>query len=106
MDFSQVIRTDISLVPDALVLAHIQFAAYMTFHILSPIIGLSLCDVKTRAAHSMGAFQFWMMIVSFTFTFTFTMGVINGIIMNFQFGKTWPGFMEKGLQPRQAIVGL
>ena len=39
-------------------------------------------------------------------SFTFPMGVISGIIMGSQFGKTWPGFMENRLQPRQAIVGL
>ena len=85
---------------DATVLARIQFAANMTFHILFPTISISLGwvllffklrFVKTGQQHWMDAYQFWVKI----FALTFALGVVSGITMSFQFGTNWPGFMEK-----------
>jgi cytochrome bd ubiquinol oxidase subunit I len=85
---------------DALLLARIQFAANMTFHILFPTISISLGwvllffklrYVKTKNDHWMDAYQFWVKI----FALTFALGVVSGITMSFQFGTNWPGFMEK-----------
>ncbi|HQS30793.1 MAG: cytochrome ubiquinol oxidase subunit I [Polaromonas sp. 39-63-203] len=84
---------------DALILARIQFAANMTFHILFPTISISLGwvlfyfklrFVKTGQQHWMDAYQFWVKI----FALTFALGVVSGITMSFQFGTNWPGFME------------
>lgn len=83
---------------DPVVLARIQFAANMTFHILFPTISISmgwaLLFFKTRfvatgQAHWMAAYQFWVKI----FALTFALGVVSGITMSFQFGTNWPGFM-------------
>ena len=85
---------------DALLLARIQFAANMTFHILFPTISISLGwvllffklrFVKTGRQHWMEAYQFWVKI----FALTFALGVVSGITMSFQFGTNWPGYMEK-----------
>ena len=85
---------------DALLLARIQFAANMTFHILFPTISISLAwvllffklrYVKTKNDYWMDAYQFWVKI----FALTFALGVVSGITMSFQFGTNWPGFMEK-----------
>jgi cytochrome d ubiquinol oxidase subunit I len=85
---------------DGLLLARIQFAANMTFHILFPTISISLGwvllffktrFVKTRQQHWMDAYQFWVKI----FALTFALGVVSGITMSFQFGTNWPGYMEK-----------
>ena len=85
---------------DAFLLARIQFAANMTFHILFPTISISLGwvllffklrYVKTKNAYWMDAYQFWVKI----FALTFALGVVSGITMSFQFGTNWPGFMEK-----------
>ena len=85
---------------DAVVLARIQFAANMSFHILFPTISISLAwvllffklrFVKTGQQHWMDAYQFWVKI----FALTFALGVVSGITMSFQFGTNWPGFMEK-----------
>ena len=85
---------------DALVLARIQFAANMTFHILFPTISISmgwvllffkLRFVKTKNQYWMDAYQFWVKI----FALTFALGVVSGITMSFQFGTNWPGYMEK-----------
>lgn len=83
---------------DPVVLARIQFASNMTFHILFPTISISmgwaLLFFKTRfvatgQAHWMAAYQFWVKI----FALTFALGVVSGITMSFQFGTNWPGFM-------------
>jgi cytochrome d ubiquinol oxidase subunit I len=85
---------------DAFLLARIQFAANITFHILFPTISISLGwvllffklrFVKTGHQHWMDAYQFWVKI----FALTFALGVVSGITMSFQFGTNWPGYMEK-----------
>ncbi|MHB1200066.1 MAG: cytochrome ubiquinol oxidase subunit I [Polaromonas sp.] len=85
---------------DAFVLARIQFAANMSFHILFPTISIALGwvllffklrFVKTGQQHWMDAYQFWVKI----FALTFALGVVSGITMSFQFGTNWPGFMLK-----------
>ena len=85
---------------DPLLLARIQFAANITFHILFPTITISLGwvllffklrFVKTKQQHWMDAYQFWVKI----FALTFALGVVSGITMSFQFGTNWPGYMEK-----------
>ena len=84
---------------DALVLARMQFAANITFHILFPTISIALgwflIFFKTRflatsQAHWMAAYQFWIKI----FALTFAIGAVSGITMSFQFGTNWPGFMN------------
>ena len=83
---------------DPVVLARIQFATNMTFHILFPTISIAMGWVllffKTRfvatgQTHWMDAYQFWVKI----FALTFALGVVSGITMSFQFGTNWPGFM-------------
>ena len=84
---------------DPVVLARIQFAANMTFHILFPTISIAMGWVllffKTRfiataQQHWMDAYQFWVKV----FALTFALGVVSGITMSFQFGTNWPGFMN------------
>ncbi len=85
---------------DALILARMQFAANISFHILFPSITIALGWVllyfKLRYAGSrdmawMDAYRFWTKV----FALSFAMGVVSGITMSFQFGTNWPGFMEK-----------
>ncbi len=84
---------------DPVVLARMQFAANITFHILFPTISIAMGWVllffKTRfiatgQAHWMDAYQFWVKV----FALTFALGVVSGITMSFQFGTNWPGFMN------------
>lgn len=84
---------------DPIVLARLQFAANITFHILFPTISIALgwflLFFKTRfiasgEQHWMDAYQFWVKI----FALTFALGVVSGITMSFQFGTNWPGFMN------------
>ncbi len=87
-----------SLLLDPVVLARIQFASNMTFHILFPTISIAtgwmLLFFKTRFIATgkpfwMAAYQFWVKV----FALTFALGVVSGITMSFQFGTNWPGFM-------------
>jgi len=84
---------------DHVVLARLQFAANITFHILFPTISIALGwfllffktrFVATNEQHWMDAYQFWVKI----FALTFALGVVSGITMSFQFGTNWPGFMN------------
>ncbi|SFC59722.1 cytochrome d ubiquinol oxidase subunit I [Cupriavidus sp. OV038] len=84
---------------DPVVLARIQFAANITFHILFPTISISLGWVllffklrygKTDDESWMAAYRVWVKI----FALTFALGVVSGITMSFQFGTNWPGYME------------
>ena len=84
---------------DALILARIQFAANISFHILFPTITIALCWIllyfklqfhRSRDQSWMTAYAFWVKI----FALSFALGVVSGITMSFQFGTNWPGFME------------
>ncbi|NDG58637.1 MAG: cytochrome ubiquinol oxidase subunit I, partial [Betaproteobacteria bacterium] len=84
---------------DPLLLARIQFAANVTFHILFPSITIGLGWVllffklrfqSTRQAHWMDAYSFWVKV----FALSFALGVVSGVTMSFQFGTNWPGFMN------------
>jgi len=84
---------------DPVLLARLQFAANISFHILFPSISIALGwvllyfktrYVATRQAHWMDAYQFWVKV----FALTFALGVVSGVTMSFQFGTNWPGFMN------------
>jgi len=85
---------------DPFMLARMQFAANISFHILFPTITIGLCWVllyfRTRYTLSGDkaweyAYFFWVKI----FALSFALGVVSGITMSFQFGTNWPGFMER-----------
>jgi cytochrome d ubiquinol oxidase subunit I len=85
---------------DALILARMQFAANITFHILFPTIsialGWTLLFFRLRWLRSgddawLMAYRFWTKV----FALTFALGVVSGITMSFQFGTNWPGYMER-----------
>ncbi len=92
---------------DALILARMQFAANITFHILFPTISIGMGWVllffrlrwlKTRNGPDKAAAQGWLDAYRFwtkVFALSFALGVVSGITMSFQFGTNWPGFMEK-----------
>jgi cytochrome d ubiquinol oxidase subunit I len=89
---------------DPIVLARMQFAANITFHILFPAISIALGwllmffrwrylkaaapDVKQAW---LSAYRLWTKV----FALSFALGVVSGVVMSFQFGTNWPGFMER-----------
>ena len=92
---------------DPIVLARMQFAANITFHILFPTLSIGLAwsllffrwrwlagcarGNPTAAQGWLDAYRFFVKV----FAITFAMGVVSGITMSLQFGTNWPGFMEK-----------
>ncbi|MEE3319965.1 MAG: cytochrome ubiquinol oxidase subunit I [Pseudomonadota bacterium] len=85
---------------DPFLLARLQFAANISFHILFPTITIGLCWVLFyfRLRYTLSgdkaweyAYFFWVKI----FALSFALGVVSGITMSFQFGTNWPGFMER-----------
>jgi len=87
---------------DPIVLARIQFAANISFHILFPTITITIAlgwvllffklrFNATRDESWMDAYKFWVKV----FALSFALGVVSGVTMSFQFGTNWPGFMEK-----------
>lgn len=86
--------------PDALLLARIQFAFTVSFHFLFPAITIGLASylavleglwLKTGREHYMDLFRYWIKI----FALVFGMGVVSGIVMSYQFGTNWAVFSDK-----------
>ena len=84
---------------DPLLLARLQFAFTVTFHIIFPTftIGLSayiatleLMWIRTGTAHYHTLARFWTKI----FAVSFAMGVVSGIVLSYQFGTNWSRFSE------------
>jgi cytochrome bd ubiquinol oxidase subunit I len=84
---------------DALLLARLQFAFTISFHIVFPAftIGLSAFIAtllvlwrRSGADHYHRLARFWTKI----FAVSFAMGVVSGIPMSYQFGTNWSRFSE------------
>lgn len=86
--------------PDALLLARIQFAFTVSFHFLFPAVTIGLASylavleglwLKTGRAVYMDLFKYWIKI----FALVFAMGVVSGIVMSYQFGTNWAVFSDR-----------
>src|SRR5437870_5047136 len=82
---------------DAVLLARLQFAFTIIFHIIFPAftIGLSayiatlgVLWLRTDAERYHRLMQFWVKI----FAVSFGMGVVSGIVLSYQFGTNWSRF--------------
>lgn len=80
-------------------LARIQFAFTISFHIVYPAITIGLASylavlealwLKTGKDTYLALFKFWLRI----FAVAFAMGVVSGIVMSYQFGTNWGAFAE------------
>jgi cytochrome d ubiquinol oxidase subunit I len=85
---------------EALILARAQFGLNIAFHILFPTLTIGLAWIlvffrlkyaRTGDQGVLATFKLWVKV----FALTFAMGVVTGIVMSFQFGTNWPGFMNK-----------
>lgn len=85
---------------DPLLLARLQFAANISFHILFPSINMALAwlllyfRLRGRGpggAPWLAAYRTWVKV----FALSFALGVVSGVTMSFQFGTNWPGFMQR-----------
>lgn len=85
---------------DPILLARIQFAFTISFHIVFPAFTIGLASflavlewrwLKTGNAHFKDLYQFWIKI----FSVAFGMGVVSGVVMSYQFGTNWSVFSDK-----------
>ena len=85
---------------EALLLARTQFGLNIAFHILFPTLTIALAWFlvyfrvryeRTRDTAWLVTYKLWVKV----FALSFAMGVVSGIVMSFQFGTNWPGFMNK-----------
>lgn len=85
---------------DPLILARIQFAFTISFHIIFPAFTIGLASylavvegfyLKTKNEIYKEIYKFWIKI----FAITFGMGVVSGIVMSYQFGTNWSAFSQK-----------
>jgi cytochrome d ubiquinol oxidase subunit I len=82
---------------DALLLARIQFAFTIAFHIVFPALTIGLASylavleglwLKTARPVYLDLYHFWVKV----FAVAFGMGVVSGLVMAYQFGTNWSGF--------------
>jgi cytochrome d ubiquinol oxidase subunit I len=85
---------------DMVLLARLQFAFVVSFHIIFPAFTIGLASylamleglhLKTGREIYMDLYRFWVKI----FAVSFGMGVVSGLVMSYQFGTNWSLFSEK-----------
>jgi hypothetical protein len=86
---------------DATLLARLQFAFTISFHIVFPAFTIGLASwlavlewrwLSTGNPVYADIYRMWVRI----FAVTFGMGVVSGVVMSFQFGTNWSVFADKG----------
>lgn len=85
---------------DPVLLARIQFAFTISFHIVFPAFTIGLASwlavveglwLKTGNSVYKEVYKFWIKI----FAVCFGMGVVSGVVMSYQFGTNWSVFSDK-----------
>ena len=85
---------------DPLLLARIQFAFTISFHIIFPAFTIGLASflavlewrwLKTHDGRFRDIYKFWIKI----FAVAFGMGVVSGVVMSYQFGTNWSLFSDR-----------
>ena len=85
---------------DAVLLARLQFAFTMSFHIVFPAFTIGLASflavletlwLATGREVFHNLFKYWIRV----FAVAFGMGVVSGIVMSYQFGTNWSVFSER-----------
>lgn len=85
---------------DALMLARIQFAFVISFHIVFPAFSIGLASfltvtefrwLKTGKPIYAEVYKYWVKI----FAVVFGLGVVSGVVMSYQFGTNWAVFSDR-----------
>ena len=85
---------------DPVLLARIQFAFTISFHIIFPAFTIGLASwlavveglwLKTGRDVYQEIYRFWIKI----FAVAFGMGVVSGVVMSYQFGTNWSVFSDR-----------
>jgi len=87
--------------PDTVLLARIQFAFTVSFHILFPAFTIGLASwiavleirwTLTKKDIYRSLSEYWTRV----FAISFGMGVVSGIVMSYQFGTNWSRYSDIG----------
>lgn len=85
---------------DAIVLARLQFAFTISFHIIFPATSIGLASflafvhwrwLRTGEEIFLTLFDYWIK----PFAVVFGMGVVSGLMMSYEFGTNWSVFSDK-----------
>jgi len=85
---------------DAIILARLQFAFTIAWHIIFPSFTIGLASylavleglwLATRRQAFHALYHFWIKI----FALSFGMGVVSGVVMSYEFGTNWSVFAAK-----------
>jgi len=96
---------------DPLLLARIQFAFTISFHIIFPAFTIGLASflavvewrwLRSGQQHFRDIYRFWVKI----FAVTFGMGVVSGVVMSYQFGTNWSLFADNTANVLGPLLGF
>src|SRR3990167_5391270 len=96
---------------DPVLLARIQFAFTISFHIVFPAFTIGLSSylavleglwLKTGNELYRDLYRFWVKI----FAVAFGMGVVSGVVMAYQFGTNWSLFSDRVANVLGPILGF
>ncbi len=96
---------------DPVLLARIQFAFTVSFHIIFPAISIGLSSflaviewrwLNTDKKIFQDIYKFWVKI----FAVTFGMGVVSGVVLSYQFGTNWSIFSDKTSNVLGPLLGF
>lgn len=96
---------------DPVLLARIQFAFTISFHIIFPAFTIGLASflavlewrwLKTKDQRFYDLYKFWIKI----FAVAFGMGVVSGVVMSYQFGTNWSIFSDRTANVLGPLLGF
>jgi len=96
---------------DPILLARIQFAFTISFHIIFPAFTIGLASflavtewrwLATGKEVYRDIYKFWVKI----FAVAFGMGVVSGVVMSYQFGTNWSIFSDKTANVLGPLLGF
>jgi len=96
---------------DPILLARIQFAFTISFHIIFPAFTIGLASflaviewrwLRTGNVVFHDIYKFWVKI----FAVTFGMGVVSGVVMSYEFGTNWSIFADKTANVLGPLLGF
>ena len=96
---------------DPILLARIQFAFTISFHIIFPAFTIGLASflaitewrwLATGKEVYRDIYKFWVKI----FAVAFGMGVVSGVVMSYQFGTNWSLFSDKTANVLGPLLGF
>lgn len=96
---------------DPILLARIQFAFTVSFHIIFPAFTIGLASylavlewrwLTTKKEVYRDLYKFWVKI----FAVAFGMGVVSGVVMSYQFGTNWSVFSDRTANVLGPLLGF